>query len=64
MDSGDLIDIPAYFTTDGLDIWELKTYCLQPTCVLENLKTGRKESFGMGGITAQNFMKIKMPVER
>ena len=51
----------AFFTTDGTDVWELLYYFLQPTCRLKNLQTGKEESFGMGGLTAENFHKIEMP---
>jgi len=61
MNANDL-EIPAFFTTDGRDIWKLQSYCLEPTCELVNLETGRKEHFGLGGITAQAFKKIKMPI--
>ena len=62
MDSNDL-EANALFTTDGTDVWRLKTYCLQPTCQLHNAETGAIEGFGMGGLTARRFHKIKMPVE-
>ncbi len=51
-----------FFTTNGKDIWKLESYCLYPTCTLVNLETGKKESFGLGGLTAQGFLKIEMPI--
>ena len=50
----------AFFTTDGTDAWKLRSFCMQPTCILE---TGKSEDFGMGGLTAQSFHKIEMPEE-
>lgn len=69
MDVGDLAP-NSYFTTNGKDIWKLGEYCTQPTCTLVKLcppgvtdKAVRRENFGMGGITAQRFHKITMPIE-
>ena len=53
----------AFFTTNGKDVWELGTFIMEPSCELKNLKTGNVESFGMGGLTAQRFHRIKMPME-
>ena len=61
MNSNDL-EVPAFFTTNGKDVWELGTFCLSPTCELKNLKTGNIESFGMEGLTAQRFHRITMPI--
>lgn len=52
----------AFFTTNGKDVWKLRSFRLEPTCRLENLEDPDKsESFGMGGLTAQTFHRIKMP---
>ncbi len=51
----------AFFTRDGKDLWMLGTFCLQPTCELTNVATGQTESFGMGGLTAQDFQRIQPP---
>lgn len=61
MDSSDL-EGGAKFTTDGKDIWILRSHYLGPSCDLENLETGEKQNFGMGGFTAQSFHRIEMPV--
>ena len=53
----------AFFTTDGTDVWKVRSFCMQPTCILENLETGKSEDFGMGGLIAQSFHKIEMPKE-
>lgn len=60
MNASDL-RLGKFFTTDGTDIWELGTYFDGPSCTLENLKTGDKETFGMGGLTAQRFKEVIMP---
>lgn len=60
MDSTDL-EPHSFFTTNGKDIWKLESYCLTPTCTLVNTEDGREESFGMNGLTAQEFHKIVMP---
>jgi len=51
----------VFFTTNGKDIWELEYFCLQPTCLLRNIKTDEKMDFAMGGLTAERFHKIDMP---
>lgn len=56
------LELNAYFTTNGEDIWRIQSYCLEPTCLLRNLETGKEESFGMGGITANSFKRISMPI--
>jgi len=62
MNSTDL-EANAFFTTNGKDIWQLLYFCHYPTCTLKNLtsKNGEEEDFGMGGLTAQRFHRIKMP---
>ena len=60
MNASDL-EPDALFTTDGKDIWKLKTFCMTPTCELHNLEGDAVESFGMGGLTARRFYKIEMP---
>lgn len=61
MDSTDLDEIDALFTTNGKDIWKMLHSCMSPSCRLKNLETGQEESFGMNGLTAQRFHRIKMP---
>ena len=60
MDRNDL-EIPAFFTTNGKDIWKLRWFCLEPTCCLENMETHEEQQFGMRGITAQGFRRVEMP---
>ena len=60
MDTSDF-KVGAFFTDDGKEIWKLTSCCLAPTCELKNLETGEVKSFGMNGITAQNFHRILMP---
>ena len=60
MDASDL-GKDVFFTTNGKDIWKLQSYCLRPTCELLRMSDGMKESFGMGGLTAQRFHRIEMP---
>ena len=61
MDVSDL-ELNAFFTTDGTDIWALESYYSGPSCRLKNLKTGDVQDFGMEGITASDFKRITMPV--
>lgn len=60
MTSNDL-EVGAFFTTNGKDIWKLESYYETPSCSLKNLETGEIADFGMGGLTAQDFHKIQMP---
>lgn len=48
----------ALFTTNGQDVWKME-FCYQvPSCTLKNLETGDTMNFGMGGLTAQNFVPL------
>ena len=58
MDRTDL-EIPAFFTTTGEDVWKLRWFALEPTCELENMETHARKQFAMGGITAMSFRRIK-----
>ncbi len=51
----------SLFTTDGKDVWELESYYIAPSCTLRNLRTGEKQNFGIGGLTAETFKRIIMP---
>ncbi|MCK5610219.1 hypothetical protein KAR91_50570 [Candidatus Pacearchaeota archaeon] len=53
----------TFFTTTGKDVWKMLEYCHEPTCILENLETKKREHFGMGGITAQSFQRVAMPID-
>lgn len=74
MDRNDL-EVGALFTTDGEDLWELVSYCLDPTCSLKKILpdgvcvTGtvfkpQVEEFGLGGITAQKFTRVTMETKK
>lgn len=52
----------SFFTTDGTDIWALRAHYVGPSCDLENLETKKTRNFGMGGLTAQSFHRIEMPI--
>lgn len=61
MNSNDL-EVGAFFTTNGKDIWRLMSYFNEPSCTLENVDdSARRETFGIRGLTAQSFHRIKMP---
>ena len=60
MNSSDLMS-NSFFTTNGKDIWKLQSFFTGPSCEMLNLENGKKETFGMNGLTARNFHKIKMP---
>lgn len=63
MNVNDLRDetIYLYFTTDGTDVWKLKSFFDGPSCTLENVETKETSIFGMGGLTAKEFHRIQMP---
>lgn len=65
MNVNDLRDetINLYFTTNGTDIWKLKSFFDGPSCTMENMETKEKSTFGMNGLTAQEFHRIQMPEE-
>lgn len=55
------LNIGTFFTTNGTDVWELKSFCKSPTCTMLNLQTGGDQHFGINGFTADTFHKIEMP---
>lgn len=61
MNAGDLTPGNLFYTTDGCDIWKLDGYFTMPSCLLRNIETGEKQTFGMGGLTAESFHPIIMP---
>lgn len=61
MNQSDL-ETGTFFTTNGKDIWHLVSYFREPSCTLEKMNdTSQVETFGLNGLTAQNFHKIEMP---
>lgn len=58
--NSDHLEVDALFTTNGKDVWKLKSYFDGPSCILRNLETGKEEEFGMGGLTADSFKPLKM----
>ena len=61
MNASDLT-MGAYFTTTGKDIWKLDGYFDMPSCTLRRLDEPGEETFGMGGVIAESFKRIDMPV--
>jgi len=55
------IEVGAFFTTNGKDIWKLVSYFVGPSCKLKNVETGKEEHFGIEGFTAKQFIRIEMP---
>lgn len=60
----DYVDLEeqGFFTTNGVDIWKLESVCKSPSCTMRNLETGEEENFGLSGLTARKFHRIKMPI--
>lgn len=55
------LEVGAFFTTGHFDIWKMDSFCLSPTCTLKNLETGQVMSFGINGLSADDFEKVAMP---
>ena len=63
MNTNDL-EVNAYFTTNGKDIWKLASYFSEPSCRLVNMDdTAIIEEFGISSRNAQRFHRIQMPKE-
>jgi hypothetical protein len=61
--NGNDLEVDAFFTTNGKDIWKLKTFFNEPSCLLENMDdTATREEFGVSSLAAQRFHRIKMPI--
>ena len=52
-------DFPVFFTTNGKDVWRLRSFCPTPTVDLINEKTGETREFGLGGSLAEEFQKLE-----
>lgn len=48
----------ALFTNGAGGVYRIESWCMQPTCTLVNLETGHKEHFGIGGLTAESFIRL------
>lgn len=57
MDASDL-EGEALYTTNGKDCWKMQGYFMTPSCTLKNLETGETQTFGMSGLTAQEFKRL------
>jgi len=51
-------DVGKYYTTDGEDVWELTSYCKEPTATMENIKTGRRIGGAVGCLKLKPFVKL------
>lgn len=56
--SDDHIEQRHIYTKDGRDLWRIIAFCDQPTVTMQNIITGERECFGIGGITATKFEPI------
>lgn len=56
--TADDLEGEALYTTNGKDVWKMQWYFLAPSCALKNLETGKTETFGMSGLTAESFKRL------
>ena len=60
--NGNDLEVNAYFTTNGKDVWKLVSYFSEPSCRLANMDDmAIIEEFGILSRAAQRFHRIKMP---
>jgi hypothetical protein len=52
------LKVGGFFTTNGSDVWKLESYFDGPSCTLRNLETQEVQTFGMNGLTAEEFRKL------
>lgn len=64
MDASDLEEVGALFTYKGEPGWRVRSYCPSPTCDMYNEHTGQVLSFGMGGLTASDFVRVQERARR
>ena len=57
MDASDLEH--EFFKDPSGEVWRMAGYFIVPSCILENVKTGSRETFGMRGLTAESFTPMK-----
>ena len=51
-------DVGKYYTTDGEDIWQLITYCPEPTATMENIRTKERVGGAVGCLNLKPFVKL------
>ena len=59
----DGFDTKARFRKDDGTTWEIVVYFPCPSFVLRNVKTGREDQVGVGGLSAQKFTKLPRHVQ-
>ena len=51
-------DVGKYYTTDGKDLWQLVSYCRDPTATMQNVRTEQKVGGAIGCLNLQPFIKL------
>jgi len=51
-------DIGKYYTTNGEDIWQLISYCREPTATMVDIRTGERIGGAVGCLNLQPFIKL------
>ena len=51
-------DLGEFYTTNGMDIWQLVTYTDRPTACMENVRTGVQRDGVVGCSNLRPFKKL------
>ncbi len=51
-------DIGSFYTTGKHDVWELVSFCPDPTAMLRNLKTGEEIGGVIGCLNLEPFVQL------
>lgn len=51
-------DVGCYYTTNGEDVWQLISYCREPTATMKNLRTEERVGGAVGCLNLKPFIKL------
>jgi len=52
------VKVGDLYTKTGLDVWEVKTFCENPTITLVNIRTHEKELGAIGSLNVKDFVQL------
>ena len=51
-------DVGKFFTTTGEDIWQLMSYCSEPSATTVNIRTGERAGGAVSSLVIQPFIRL------
>ncbi|MCF7853608.1 MAG: hypothetical protein K9N51_02330 [Candidatus Pacebacteria bacterium] len=53
------LDVGDLYTTDGKDVWEVKTFIDRPSVTLQNVRTGEERGGAVGCRLLADFIRLR-----